>query len=65
MGGIQHIICSATMTIDNRGRVTPVSQKLMKKKGEKLRDKQSTLDALCELLKFRSKNPKVIDLTGD
>jgi len=23
MGGIQHIICSATMTIDNKGRVTP------------------------------------------
>jgi hypothetical protein len=23
MGGIQHIICSATMTIDNQGRITP------------------------------------------
>jgi ATP-dependent RNA helicase DDX24/MAK5 len=23
MGGIQHIICSATLTIDNKGRVTP------------------------------------------
>ena len=23
MGGIQHIICSATMTIDNKGRLTP------------------------------------------
>lgn len=23
MGGIQHIICSATMTIDNTGRITP------------------------------------------
>lgn len=23
MGGIQHIICSATMTIDNSGRITP------------------------------------------
>ena len=22
-GGIQHIVCSATMTIDNKGRVTP------------------------------------------
>lgn len=22
-GGIQHIICSATMTIDNSGRITP------------------------------------------
>lgn len=25
----------------------------------------STLDALCETLKFRSKHPKVIDLTID
>ena len=23
LGGIQHIICSATLTIDNKGRVTP------------------------------------------
>jgi len=23
MGGIQHIVCSATMTIDNKGRITP------------------------------------------
>jgi len=25
VGGIQHIICSATMTIDNKGRITPRS----------------------------------------
>lgn len=33
LGGIQHIICSATMTIDNAGRVTPRMQQIMKKKG--------------------------------
>jgi len=31
MGGIQHIICSATMTIDNLGRITPKREKMMKK----------------------------------
>ena len=33
MGGIQHIICSATMTIDNTGRVTPKQTKKLKKQG--------------------------------
>lgn len=65
MGGIQHIICSATMTIDNKGRVTPRQLKYMKKKGQLLSDQKSTMEALCELLKFRSKNPKVIDLTEE
>lgn len=32
MGGIQHIVCSATMTIDNKGRITPRQEKIMKKK---------------------------------
>ena len=31
MGGIQHIICSATLTINNQGRITPRQQKLLKK----------------------------------
>jgi hypothetical protein len=30
-GGIQHIICSATLTIDKAGRVTPRSAKKEKK----------------------------------
>ena len=30
-GGIQHIICSATMTIDKQGRITPRSAKKEKK----------------------------------
>ena len=33
MGGIQHIICSATMTIDNTGRITPKKAKKLKKQG--------------------------------
>jgi ATP-dependent RNA helicase DDX24/MAK5 len=33
MGGIQHIICSATMTIDNSGRITPKQTKKLKKQG--------------------------------
>ena len=37
----------------------------MKKKGIKIEDKESTMDALCNLLKFRSKNPKIIDLTEE
>ena len=32
MGGIQHIIASATMTIDNKGRMTPRKQSIEKKK---------------------------------
>ena len=53
------------MTIDNLGRITPRQQKMMKKKGLKIEEKESTLDALCKTLKFRSKNPKVIDLTEE
>ena len=66
MGGIQHIICSATMTIDGKGRVTPRQQKkakALKKKGIEAASLQSTMEALCTTLKFRSKNPKIIDLT--
>jgi ATP-dependent RNA helicase DDX24/MAK5 len=63
MGGIQHIVCSATMTIDNKGRITPRQQKIMKKKNIEESETKTTLEALCETLRFRSKNPKVIDLT--
>lgn len=65
MGGIQHIICSATMTIDNTGRITPKQVKKLKKQGL-YAQKQTvdTLEQLCKTLRFRSKNPKVIDLTG-
>ena len=67
MGGIQHIVCSATMTIDNKGRITPRQEKQMKKKKnvDMILDTKSTLEALCETLRFRSKNPKVIDLTQE
>ena len=65
MGGIQHIICSATLTINNHGRITPRQQKLAKKQKRDANDGMSTLENLCNTLKFRSKNPKVIDLTDD
>jgi len=35
-----------------------------KEKGE-TRETVSTVEQLCKLLKFRSKNPKIIDLTED
>jgi hypothetical protein len=55
------------MTIDNKGRITPRQEKQMKKKKnlDVMLDTKSTLDALCETLRFRSKNPKVIDLTKE
>jgi NCAIR mutase (PurE)-related protein len=31
-GGIQHIICSATLTINEKGRMTPKSVKALKRK---------------------------------
>ena len=65
MGGIQHIICSATMTINKLGRVTPRQSKYLAKKKKTLDDVESTLDALCRTLLFRSKHPKVIDLTDE
>jgi len=67
VGGIQHIICSATLTIDKKGRITPRSAKIERRKqlkvksGQKKRDDnpkdeiQSTLDQMCEILRFRSK----------
>lgn len=65
LGGIQHIVASATMTIDNKGRMTPRKQKQDKKKQEKgiEENTETTLESLCKMLRFRSKMPKVIDLT--
>lgn len=66
------------MTIDKQGRITPRSAKKDKKK--KLRAKSlpskrkngvdaeqdlNTIEELCRVLKFRSKNPKIIDLTEE
>lgn len=91
-GGIQHIICSATMTIDDKGRMTPRGtekakrlklkeksggkakggpKKDDKKKGgkddkkEELSVMEKSFSALCQVVKFRSKNPKIIDLTEE
>lgn len=63
MGGIQHIICSATMTIDNQGRITPRQLKKKKKQNFANKEGTSTLDNLCKTIRFKSKNPKIIDLT--
>lgn len=71
-GGIQHIICSATLTIDKQGRVTPrgleKERRLIakaKEKGQKFDSKVNTIEELCKILKFRSHNPKIIDLTAE
>ena len=37
---------------------------MMRKKKKTLDDIESTMDHLCKMLKFRSKNPKIIDLTA-
>ena len=65
MGGIQHIICSATLTIDNQGRVTPRQLKKKKKQNFVAKDGTNTLENLCKTIRFKSKNPKIIDLTDD
>lgn len=44
MGGIQHIICSATMTIDTSGRITPKKQKKLKKQGIAQKETLDTME---------------------
>lgn len=44
MGGIQHIICSATMTIDQNGRITPKKAKRLKKQGMVKAETTNTLE---------------------
>lgn len=53
------------MTIDTKGRVTPKQTKRLKKQGLNKKETVSTLDKLCKTLRFRSKAPKVIDLTEE
>eukprot|EP00347_Sterkiella_histriomuscorum_P007788 403347561 len=65
MGGIQHIICSATMTIDPTGRITPKKAKKILKSGHNKPEAVDTLEQLCKTLRFRTKTPKVIDLTEE
>lgn len=68
LGGIQHIICSATLTIDQKGRITPKKAKQMRKKKGVVAKKSDDVNAteqLCKILKFRTKHPKVVDLTVD
>lgn len=59
--GIQTIVCSATLTLDSKGRIRPT------KKGKK-NDRLENFDALeeiCKKLKFKQKRPKVINLTSE
>jgi len=53
------------MTIDNTGRITPKQTKKLKKQVMYAqKETVDTLSLLCKTLRFRSKNPKVIDLTA-
>ena len=59
------------MTIDKQGRVTPrgvEKEKRLNAKakelGKKIEASVTTVEQLCKILKFRSHNPKVIDLTS-
>lgn len=59
------------MTIDKQGRVTPRGVEKEKRLSLKAKEKGtvletvSTVEQLCKVLKFRSKTPKVIDLTEE
>lgn len=53
------------MTIDNQGRITPRIMKKNKKSDIIGKEGGGTLDNLCKTIKFRSNNPKIIDLTAD
>lgn len=61
MRGIQTIVCSATLTLDAKGRIRPT-------KNNKKNDKREHFDALeeiCKKLRFKQKKPKVINLTTE
>lgn len=45
-GGIQHIICSATLTIDKQGRVTPRGVEKEKRLSLKAREKGQVLETV-------------------
>ena len=53
------------MTIDNSGRVTPRQLKRLKKQGLQKPQTTDAVEQLCKTLRFRSKTPKIVDLTGE
>jgi ATP-dependent RNA helicase DDX24/MAK5 len=57
--GIQTIVCSATLTLDSKGRIRPSK----KDKPNSYRENFDALEEICKKLKFRQKHPKVINLT--
>lgn len=61
MEGIQTIVCSATLTLDGKGRIRNAKKK-SKKEGEENFD---ALETICNKLRFKTKQPKVINLTNE
>jgi ATP-dependent RNA helicase DDX24/MAK5 len=59
MKGIQTIVCSATLTLDSKGRIRPTK----KNKKRDIREHFDALEEICKKLKFKQKKPKVINLT--
>lgn len=59
MKGIQTIVCSATLTLDAKGRIRPTK----KNKKNIKRENFDALEEICKKLKFKQKKPKVINLT--
>lgn len=61
MRGIQTIVCSATLTLDAKGRIRPTK----KNKQNDRRENFDALEEICKKLKFKQKKPKVINLTDE
>ncbi|CAI2387485.1 unnamed protein product [Moneuplotes crassus] len=59
--GIQTIVCSATLTLDAKGRIRPTKKG---KKNKRLEDFDA-LEEICKKLRFKQKKPKVINLTNE
>ena len=57
-------MCSATLTMDKSGRLHSRKKDKKKKKEKGDEGESEMLDQLCLTLKFKSRKPKVIDLTA-
>jgi superfamily II DNA/RNA helicase len=62
MEGIQTIVCSATLTLDAKGRIKNAKKK--QGKNSKAEDFDA-LEQICKKLRFKQKCPKVINLTNE
>ena len=63
MEGIQTIVCSATLTLDSKGRIKSTKKKSKKKAGQEY--DFDALEEICKKLRFKNKHPKVINLTNE